>query len=133
MSQPIQVLIVEDNPSDAELLVLELRRAKFNPQWHRVETETDFLTSLHPDLDLILSDFEMPEFNGLRALELANKRNYTIPFILVSGTMGEEMAVKAMKEGAADYLLKDRLARLGSAVIHALEQTGGKRADRERR
>ncbi len=123
MSQPIQVLIVEDNPADAELLVLELRRAKFDPQWHRVETEADYLASLHPDLDLILSDFEMPEFNGLRALELLNEREYTVPFILVSGTIGEDMAVTAMKGGAADYFLKDRLARLGSAVIQSLEQS----------
>src|ERR1700683_3172456 len=100
MSRQIQVLIVEDNPADAELLVRELRRAEFDPQWHRVETETDYLAGLCPDLDLILSDFEMPEFSGLRALELLNERGYQIPFIIVSGTIGEETAVAAIKQGA---------------------------------
>ncbi len=120
MSQQIQVLIVEDNPADAELLVRELRRAQFDPQWQRVETEEDYLANLHPDLDLILSDFEMPEFSGLRALELLNERGYKIPFIIVSGTIGEETAVTAIKQGATDYLLKDRITRLGTVVNRAL-------------
>ena len=68
MSHQLHVLIVEDNPADAELLVRELRRAQFDPQWQRVETEEDYLANLRPDLDLILSDFEMPEFGGPRGL-----------------------------------------------------------------
>jgi PAS domain S-box-containing protein len=120
--KPIRVLIAEDNPADAELVLRELRRAEFDPQWHRVETEADYRRSLRPDLDLILSDFEMPEFNGLRALELLKESGYEIPFIMVSGTIGEETAVVAIKKGAADYLMKDRLTRLGMAVSHALEE-----------
>jgi PAS domain S-box-containing protein len=122
MSHQLHVLIVEDNPADAELLVRELRRAQFDPQWQRVETEEDYLANLRPDLDLILSDFEMPEFSGLRALELLNERGYKIPFIIVSGTIGEEMAVAAIKQGATDYLLKDRITRLGTAVNRALQE-----------
>jgi PAS domain S-box-containing protein len=118
----IRVLIAEDNPADAELVLRELRRAEFDPQWHRVETEADYRRSLRPDLDLILSDFEMPEFNGLRALELLKESGYEIPFIMVSGTIGEETSVVAIKKGAADYLMKDRLTRLGMAVSHALEE-----------
>jgi PAS domain S-box-containing protein len=131
MSQPIQVLLVEDNPADADLLLRELRRAGFDPQWHRVETEADYLASLRPDLDLIFSDFEMPEFNGLRALELLKERGYEIPFIMVSGTIGEETAVAAIKRGAADYLMKDRLARIGTAIGHTLEQARLRRHGRQ--
>jgi PAS domain S-box-containing protein len=130
MSRQLHVLIVEDNPADAELLVRELRRAQFDPQWQRVETEEDYLANLRPDLDLILSDFEMPEFSGLRALELLNERGYKIPFIIVSGTIGEEMAVAAIKQGATDYLLKDRTARLGTAVNRALQEAK-ERAERK--
>ncbi len=123
MARPLRVLIVEDNPADAELIARQLRRAGFDAEWKRVDTEPEYLASLHSDLDVILSDYEMPQFSGLRALELLKARNLEIPFILVSGTIGEEMAVAAMKQGAADYLLKDRLTRLGSAITHTLEQS----------
>src|SRR5580658_130060 len=122
MPQPLHVLIAEDNLDDAKLVVRELRRAGFEPEWHRVEDEEGFLAGLDRSPDLILSDYSMPEFDGLRALELVRQRGLSIPFIIVSGTIGEEMAVAAMKKGASDYLLKDRLARLGSAVRHVLEQ-----------
>jgi PAS domain S-box-containing protein len=122
MAQQLRVLIVEDSPLDAELLVCELRRAGFDPQWQRVETERDFLDGLSPDLDLILSDFEMPAFNGLRALELLRLGGRDIPFIIVSGNIGEETAVEAIRNGAIDYLLKDRITRLGAAVRRALRE-----------
>jgi signal transduction histidine kinase/DNA-binding response OmpR family regulator len=120
VARKIKVLIVEDKPADAELVLRELRRADFDPQWNRVETEEAYLEHLNPDLDLILSDYVMPEFSGLRALELAKERGYGIPFIIVSGTMGEDVAVEAIRLGATDYLLKDRTTRLGSAVNRAL-------------
>jgi len=123
MPQKIQILIVEDNPSDAQLLVRELRRSEIDFDWHRVDTEAEYLARLNPDLKLILSDYEMPQFSGLRALELLKQQPaLEIPFIIVSGTIGEEMAVTAMQQGAADYLLKDRLTRLGSAVRRALHE-----------
>ena len=122
MLRRLRVLILEDTPSDAELLVRELRRAGYSPEWECVETEEGFLDSLQRDFDIILSDYAMPRFDGMRALELAKARGLKIPFILVSGTVGEETAVTAMKNGATDYLRKDRLARLGPAVTHALEQ-----------
>ena len=130
MAASLKILIVEDNPADAELLIRELRRAGFDPEWSRVDTEPGYLANLSGDLDVILSDYDMPQFNGLRALELLKERRLEIPFIIVSGTIGEETAVTAMKEGAADYLLKDRLARLGPAIQHALENG---RAHRERK
>jgi PAS domain S-box-containing protein len=122
MTQPLRVLIVEDNATDAELVLRELRRAGFDPDWQRVDTEADYLASLDPGLDIILSDYSMPQFSGLRALELLKERKLEIPFILVSATIGEETAVAAMRSGAADYLLKDRLTRLGQSVSHALDQ-----------
>jgi len=122
MLDRIQVLIVEDSVIDAELIVAELRRAGYNPEWWRVDTEVSYLASLRPGLDLVISDFAMPDFNGLRALDLLRQRDADIPFIIVSGVIGEETAVVAIKHGATDYLMKDRLARLGPAVDHALEQ-----------
>jgi len=130
MSRPLQVLIAEDNLQDAELVLRELRRAGFDPVWDRVDSEAEFLAHLHPDLDLILSDFQMPQFTGFRALELLKASGLEIPFILISGTIGEDIAVEAMKHGAADYLLKDRLARLGPAVSQELVRARQRRDSR---
>ncbi|HEX8898048.1 MAG TPA: response regulator, partial [Chthoniobacterales bacterium] len=123
MADPLRVLIVEDSASDAELLIRELRRAGYEPQWERVDNEPDYLQKLESEYDLIISDYAMPQFDGIRALRLLRERGSQAPFILVSGTMGEETAVAAMKEGASDYLLKDRLARLGPAVARVLAQS----------
>jgi PAS domain S-box-containing protein len=122
MPTPLKILIAEDSEDDVELIVGELRRVGFSPQWQRVETEAAFLDELHKGPDIVLSDYAMPQFNGLRAAELALASGLNIPFILISGTVGEEAAVEAMKLGVADYLLKDRLARLGNAVEQALNR-----------
>src|SRR5205807_3722203 len=122
MPQPLRVLIVEDNPNDAELVVCELRRAGFKPDWRRVETEKDYLANLNGDFDIVLSDYAMPDLDAMHALELLKQRDLGIPFIIVSGAMGEDAAVQAMRNGAADYLLKDRIGRLGPAVERVLEQ-----------
>jgi PAS domain S-box-containing protein len=119
---PLRVLLVEDRPEDSELVLYELRRAGYSPNWRRVETERDYVAQLEPAPDLILADYHLPHFDGLRALEILKARGLDIPFILVSGAIGEERAVTAMQNGAADYLLKDRLTRLGPAVANALEQ-----------
>ena len=122
MSIPLRVLLLEDNRSDAELVVYELQDAGFTPDWQRVETEADFLAQLRQEPDLILADYNLPGFDAMRALELRNQHCSHVPFLIVSGSIGEELAVSAMKHGASDYLLKDRLARLGQAVVQALEQ-----------
>jgi two-component system, cell cycle sensor histidine kinase and response regulator CckA len=122
MLRPLKILMAEDNPLDAELVLNQIRSEGFDPKWERVETEAEFVAKLRPGLDLILSDFQMPQFTGLQALELLKKSGLDIPFILMSGTIGEDTAVLAMKAGASDYLLKDRLARLGPAIDHALKE-----------
>ena len=116
----LRALILEDRPEDAELMAHELRRSGFDPQWQRVETEPDFLAGLTPPPDVILADYTMPQLDACRALELLKERGLNIPFIVVSGTIGEDVAVAMMRQGGADYLLKDRLGRLGPAVKHAL-------------
>lgn len=130
MKRALKILIAEDNPDDAELVLGELRRAGFDPQWTRVDTEPEFMAELQKLPDIVLSDFAMPHYNGLRAAELVRSSGLDIPFILISGTVGEDSAVEAMKLGATDYLLKDRTARLGNAVEQALQQ---KRLQAERK
>ena len=125
---PIRILVVEDSPDDAELEIMQLEQSGFVPDWRRVQTEEDFLAALDPSYDIILADYRMPTFTGLDALHLLQARGYDIPLILISGTIGEELAVACMKEGATDYLLKDRLARLGPAVQHALRERAERKA-----
>ena len=122
MSTPLRVLILEDRPEDAELMLHELRRAGFEPAWQRVETELDYLAQLHEGLDAILADYTLPQFDALRALQLLQEHGLDIPLIIVSGLISEEAAIECLKQGAADYLLKDRLARLGPALTHALQE-----------
>jgi signal transduction histidine kinase/DNA-binding response OmpR family regulator len=122
MAAPLKILIAEDLPDDADLIIAQLRRAGFHPVPIRVETEAEFLAELRKLPDLIISDYSMPCFSGLRAAQLTQESGLNIPFILVSGTVGEDAAVEAMKHGATDYLLKDRIVRLGPAVERALEQ-----------
>ena len=131
---PMNVLVVEDNPSDADLMALRLKNEGFKLKWKRVETEQQYLAELQNGLetggyDLILSDWVLPQFSGLRALQLMRQLGLDTPFIIVSGSIGEEAAVDAMRQGAYDYLLKDRLKRLGQAVRNAIEQ---KRLQEER-
>ena len=116
------LLLVEDNPQDAELILETLRGAGFDPHCRQVDTREDYLRELNASPDLILSDFSLPKFDGKAALELLKASGMEIPFIIVSGCIGEEMAVECMKAGAADYLLKDRLGRLPHAVAQALDR-----------
>ncbi|HYL11615.1 MAG TPA: alpha-glucan family phosphorylase [Terriglobales bacterium] len=119
--QPLRVLIVGDSPSDAELMVHELRGAGFEVNWERVDTEPDYLACLAESPEVILADYSMPQFSGPRALQLLQESGPGIPFIVVSGTIGEDLAVALMKEGATDYLLKSQLGLLGPTVLHAIQ------------
>jgi PAS domain S-box-containing protein len=118
----LRCLIVEDNPADADLMVMHLTQEGYDVDWLRVENETDFLAALINPFDLILSDWSMPQFSGLKALQLLQQHHLEIPFLIVSGGIGEETAVALMHQGAADYIWKDRIGRLGQAVKNALAQ-----------
>lgn len=119
---PLQILIVEDNPADAKLLEYELRRGGSAFESVRVETEPEFLAALTTEPDLVLCDWQLPQFDSLRALKLLHAGQPDIPFIVVSGSIGPDAAINMMKQGAADYLLKDRLDRLVPSVEQALEK-----------
>lgn len=132
MTAKLRLVLVEDDPADGELVARHLAKAHFDCLIHRVQTEAGLLSALsavHPDL--IISDFTLPRFNGLRALEIANTHAPETPFIFVSGTIGEERAIAAMREGATDYVLKGNLARLSSSVERALREASIKAQRRE--
>jgi len=122
-SQPLRVLLVEDNQRDVELCLETLRRSGFNPSFRVVANKEELLLALcDAEYDVVLADYRLPEWNGMEALDLLHKQSRDIPFILVTGTLGEESAVKCIKRGVTDYVLKDRLARLPEAVRRALEE-----------
>lgn len=122
MPVPLHVLFVEDRPSDVDLLLFELRRSGYEVMWQRVDEEPDYREQLKPDLDVILTDYNLPQFDATTALQILNETGLNIPFIVVSASIPEEFAVEMMKQGAADYLLKDRLGRLGAAIDSALQK-----------
>jgi len=122
MSTELSILHLEDNANDAELIAAMLEQQGISCEIERVETRDDFLAALdRGGFDLILSDFSLPSFNGLAGLELARERRPDIPFLFVSGTLGEDVAIEALKSGATDYVLKERLGRLAPAVRRAVE------------
>jgi signal transduction histidine kinase len=119
-----RVLHLEDSEPDHALALLHLQRAGLRVQAMRVETRTEFAAALHQPWDLVLSDYHLPGFTGLDALQILVEQTgddgQRPPFILVSGQIGEDTAVEAMRNGASDYLLKNNLARLAPAVEHAI-------------
>ena len=105
-STPLRVLIVEDSEEDVELIVLELKRGGYDPEFRRVDTAEGLLRALDEEAwDLVLSDFSMPRFSVSEALALLRQQEADLPFVIVSATIGEEAAVEAMKAGAHDYVL----------------------------
>jgi PAS domain S-box-containing protein len=117
----MRVLIVEDSEDDCLLLVRALKSGGFVPEHERVETAEQMLAALaRCEWDVVISDYSLPHFSGGAALDLVRRHRPDLPFLIVSGTIGEEHAAEMMRQGAADYLLKDRLNRLGRAVEQAL-------------
>ncbi len=120
----LQVLVVEDSEDDAWLLIHELRRGGYQVTYERVETAAAMVAALdRQPWDLIVSDYYMPHFSGMAALQIYQEHGLDIPFIIVSGAIGEDIAVAMMKAGASDYLLKGNLARLVPAVERELRET----------
>lgn len=123
MPQHIRILLVEDNPRDAELIERELRRGSLDVSTERVQDEIELRSALDSmDPDVILCDYNLPGFDGIEALKIASELVPDIPLIFVSGSIGEERAVQTLREGAVDYVLKDRLSRLPSAITRALDE-----------
>src|ERR1700674_419673 len=116
MPEPLRVLIVEDRPDDAALIAKHLRDAGLSAVWERVDTEAAFAAKLTGDFDLIIADYHLPQFDAPRALAMLTKLDLDIPFIVVSGTVGEDAAVAVMRSGARDYVFKENLSRLKPVV-----------------
>ncbi len=128
---PLKALVADDSDVDAELTVRELGRAGFEVSWRRVDTAIGMAAALASDSwDVVLSDFKMPQFSGLEALALVHDCDRDLPFILVSGAVGEDLAVEIMRAGAHDYVAKDRLFRLAPAVRRELRDAHTRRAHR---
>jgi two-component system, cell cycle sensor histidine kinase and response regulator CckA len=128
MTTPLHALIIEDSPDDAELLLRELKRGGFDVSYHRVETAEALQQALtRGGWQIVLCDFSLPHFDGKTALHQVKASGVDLPFIFVSGTMGEDVAVAAMKMGADDYVMKDRLARLVPAVTRELRDADERR------
>jgi two-component system cell cycle sensor histidine kinase/response regulator CckA len=132
MGIPLRVLIVEDSEDDVLLVLRQLRRSGYEPSFERVDTAPALRAALaQENWDVVIADFSLPRFDGLQALDLVRQSGIDLPFILVSGTIGEDVAVAAMKAGAHDYVLKDNLARLGPAVDRELQEAQERLARRQ--
>ena len=122
MKTPVKILLLEDNIYDAELLCATLEAGALPCRTVRVDTEAGFRKALEGPLDLIISDFTLPSFDGKRALAITRERRPDIPFIFVSGTIGEEKAIESLLAGATDYVIKPNFGRLLPAVKRALKE-----------
>lgn len=118
----IRLLILENEPQDADLMLLALKRAGFHCDWVLASNEAEFRAALSNSYDIILADYSLAQYTADQALDLLHESGMDVPLIVVTGSVGEETAAACMKRGAADYLLKDRLGRLGEAVRHAIEE-----------
>lgn len=128
MVRTLRVLLVEDSEDDALLLLRELRRSGYEPDYERVDTALGMEAALDArDWELVISDHSMPTFSSSAALQLLQRKGLDLPFIIVSGNIGEEVAVAAMRAGAHDYIMKGNLARLGAAIERELREAEGRR------
>jgi PAS domain S-box-containing protein/putative nucleotidyltransferase with HDIG domain len=129
--QPLHVLILDDSADDVELILHHLKRTNLPFTYEWSDSCAAFACRLSEAVDIVLADYSLPDCNGLMALDILRQRYPDTPFILLSGAIGEELAAEAIKRGAADYLLKDRLGRLQSAIANALKRSQSEVALRE--
>ena len=127
MQEPLRLLHIEDDEDDAELVRRVLEKDGFSLAWERVDSEHQLREALKQNWDIAISDFAMPGFSGLRAFEILSQERGDLPFIFVSGALGEERAVEAMRAGARDYFLKGNLARLHAAVRRELREAANRK------
>jgi signal transduction histidine kinase len=126
----LRILHLEDSELDHELTLAQLKRGGIDATTLRVDSEPEFLRALGQEWDAIISDYNLPGFSGLVALDLLKTSGRAVPFVLLSGEIGEDAAVEAMRNGAADYLLKNNMARLVPALLHAVEANETRQARR---
>ncbi len=127
MGDPIAILLVEDSADDAELVTRALVKGGFAPAIERVQTRDEYLVALQKrSWHAVVSDYSLPGFSGLMALQLMKERGVDLPFFVVSGTIGEELAVEVMRRGASDYLMKGNLARLAPSIRREIESATGR-------
>ena len=132
MTKPLHILIVEDSEDDTLLLLRELKRGGYELVSERVETPESMKAAIEKDQwDLIISDYVLPRFSGLAALNILKESGQDLPFIIVSGNIGEDIAVGAMKAGAHDYIIKGNLTRLVPAVERELREADVRREKRQ--
>ena len=132
MDVPLRVLLVEDSEDDALLVMRELRRGGYQPEFERVETAEAMTAALEKQVwDIIIADYHLPHFSAPKALELFHQSGLDLPFIIISGTVGEEIAVETMKAGAHDYLMKGNLTRLVPAIERELNEAEVRRQRRQ--
>jgi PAS domain S-box-containing protein len=131
MGIPLKVLMIEDSEDDCELLIRQIRKGGYDPQYLRIDSEHALKHALDEQgWDIVLCDYSLPRFSGSEALKVFKKYNLEIPFIVISGNIGEEVAVEMMRGGASDYLMKDKLARLIPAIQRELEEFAVRRNSR---
>jgi PAS domain S-box-containing protein len=124
MGKPLRVLMIEDSTEDADLILLNLRRSGYSVEYQRVQDRPGMLRALAENTwDIVLSDYTLPSFSGVAALQVYHEHNLDIPFIIISGAIGEDTAVEMMRAGAHDYVLKDRLTRLAPAIERELRES----------
>jgi CheY-like chemotaxis protein len=132
MGAKLKILNVEDNPLDSELIVRALERGNLAAEIVRVETSESFQEKLSLfEPDIVLADYALPRFSGPEALQFARQHSPDLPFIFVTGSLGEELAIETLKKGATDYVMKERLDRLVPAIQRALQEMAERRARRE--
>ena len=127
MSKPLHILIVEDSEDDAELLINRIERSGYNPTFQRVDNSVAMAKALEQQWDVVLADYNLPQFSATAALSLLKEKGLDLPFILVSATIADGIAVAAMKAGASDYIMKDNLARLVPAIERELQEAANRR------
>jgi PAS domain S-box-containing protein/putative nucleotidyltransferase with HDIG domain len=128
MSSELKILMLEDEPADAELAEVELRKAGIDFSYMRVDTRDSYIVALRDfQPDIILADYRLPAFDGLSALAIAVEQAADVPFVFVSGAMGEEFAIETLHQGAADYVIKNHLGKLAPAVTRALQEAAERR------
>jgi len=132
MSQPLRVLLIEDSESDASLIIRHLEKGGYAPHATRVQNAAALGAALaNPEYDVIVADYHLPQFDAPAALEIVRSSGHDIPFLVVSGAIGEERAVAMMKAGAQDYVMKNNLARLAPAVAREVQEAGRRRELRQ--